>query len=153
MQETVTFFVSHHLDGARCDVVSVAVWGCGAYGTELCCAPSTCVVHQWPVLCTMVHRGDQLSLHNVTLYHWSRAQCMFHKNVPAKSAHAHLWKAAKIPLNLIYKCACECHWGSSETVEPQGCPSCSRLHFQVIVFFLCLMVCWAWIGSLTYIYI
>ncbi len=41
------------------------------------------------------------------------------------------------------------HWGSSETADPQGCPSCSRLHFQVIVFFLCLVVCWARSGSIS----
>ena len=27
-------------------------------GTELCCAPLTCIVPQQPVLCTMVHKGD-----------------------------------------------------------------------------------------------
>ena len=44
--------------------VCVGVWVCETYvvhylnGTGLCCAPPTCVVHHWPVLCTMEHKGD-----------------------------------------------------------------------------------------------
>ena len=47
-------------------------WVCGTYvvhhfnGLELPCAPSTCIVHHRPALCTMVHRGDLL-LYNIHL--------------------------------------------------------------------------------------
>ncbi len=46
---------------------SSCVWLCGTYvtvvhhfnSTDLPCAPSTCIVHHRPVLCTMAHKGYQ----------------------------------------------------------------------------------------------
>ncbi len=43
------------------------VWVCSTSGvhhcngSELCCAPSACVVHLWPALCTIVHKGHLFS--------------------------------------------------------------------------------------------
>ncbi len=78
------------------------MWVCGSYhvhhfvGTELCCAPSPCVVHHWPALCTIVSKGDlklqsflctlqvgdaqcRSMVHNIALYRWSGAQHRSHK--------------------------------------------------------------------------
>ena len=71
-------------------------------GTGLCCAPPTCVVHHWPALCAMVHKGDlcpyvlkmQVSdaqcrsvVHNIVLYRWGCAQHSSHNPRPPKNIH------------------------------------------------------------------
>ncbi len=45
-------------------------------GTELHCAPLTCVVHHWPALWTMLHKGNLLSWWKISIsYHLDGAQC------------------------------------------------------------------------------
>ena len=38
--------------------------------TELRCAPSTCTVHHWPALCTMVHKGDLFFVPRLNIVHY-----------------------------------------------------------------------------------
>ena len=48
---------------SRISPVCLSIWVCESYvehhlnGTELHCAPSTCIVHHRPASCTMVHKG------------------------------------------------------------------------------------------------
>ena len=51
-----------------------------------------------------------------------------------------------------WRSLCRLHRGRAETVYQQGCPSCSRQHFQVSVFCLCFAGYWAESSILTCVY-
>ncbi len=50
------------------------------------------------------------------------------------------FEGSSTPLDKLSKIAfCKTtHWGSSETADPHGCASSSRLKFKVILFLICL---------------
>ena len=57
-------------------------WVCATYivhhfnSTELCCAPSTCVVHDQPPVCTMVHKVHTVVLYKHTLW-WCKMYTLY----------------------------------------------------------------------------